>query len=271
MAALHINLASPRPAGTAQDALAQSIVRARTEGRWVDASIQLERWVAQCRRQGVGSNVAGPDAGAVSTRSRLTPRSRFGRSTSTSGPGDEDEDVQQLRERLPKLRKLIEKEGANGEQVLYAVLCNKINEHGKVQLRLLVLTDQAVYNLSANGQKCKRRIPLSYVTIVTASEARGEFVLHVPSEYDYFYSVVSRGLSLFEEDTGGASASPLADVLDALTRAYAKAHAGNAQLPVRFNENGALSTIVKKKRTTMDSEEGGMLTHQRGDDDDDDD
>jgi len=209
------------------------------------------------------------DAGSANPRKGLVTRNRFARSLSNMG--EEDEDTGQLRVLLPKLRKLIEKEGANGEQVLYAVLCNKINEWGKVQGRLLVLTDQAVYNLSANGLKCKRRIPLSYVGLVTASEASGQFVLHVPSEYDYHYAAVSRGLALFDDEELPFSA-PLDEILGALQYAYAKAHAGQAHLPVRkvFNDGKELSTIVKKKKdSALDSEEGMLIQYQRGEDDDD--
>jgi len=36
----------------------QGIVRARMEGRWVDASVLLEKWVSLCRRQGAGLSAA---------------------------------------------------------------------------------------------------------------------------------------------------------------------------------------------------------------------
>ena len=99
-------------------------------------------------------------------------------------------------------------------------------------------------------------------------------VLHVPSEYDYLYTASTRGLPLYED--GPVTGSPLAEVLDALQRAYAKAVAGQAHLPVRtYHEAGPLANVVKKKGGGKpDADEGtpgGLLGYQRGDPDEDDD
>ena len=173
----------------------------------------------------------------------------------------------QLMQRLPKLRKHVEKEGVPSEQITFITVCNKHNEHGKVQARMLVISDNAVYNMSINGQKCKRRIPLSHIGLVTASEQTGQFVLHVPSEYDYHYSTVSRGWSLLDDDV---PSSPLAAVLDALQRSYASQAGGQAQhLPIRtFNEAGPLSSVVMKKRVTSDSDDIGLIGFAGHDSDD---
>ena len=65
----------------------------------------------------------------------------------------------------------------------------KHNAVGKVQSRLMVLSDHAVYNVDSDGKKVKRRIPFPAIGLVTASEPLGQFILHVPSEYDYLFGV----------------------------------------------------------------------------------
>ena len=145
----------------------------------------------------------------------------------------------------------------------------KHNEHGKVQPRLLVVSDQAVYNLSSDGKKCKRRIPLTHVSLVTASESAGQFILHVPSEYDYHFAAPSRGYAPSAElgtDTAVAGA-PLAAIIAALQRVYA-AHAPSGQhLPVRTVE-GPLAALVKKKKSVHGGfDETGMAGLDIDDDD----
>ena len=210
---------------------------------------------------------------------------RLGKSRARMGDdGADDATVQQLLSLVPKVRKAVEKEGVAGEQVTYLTFANKHNAAGKVQTRLLVLSDQAVYNMSIDGKKSKRRIPLSHIGHVTASEPMAQFVLHVPSEYDYHYASPTRGHSLLDDD-GSEVGSPIASVIDALQRSYARqAHAGGqSALPVRtFNDAGPLSNVVKKKRTPDDAQAAqaalsqygsshAPTIHEHGDYDDDDD
>lgn len=77
--------------------------------------------------------------------------------------------------------------GAKGaETVLFSEFVVKVNPRGRLQERILLLTDQALYNLlPSNYCKCKRRIALRDIESVTQSRSTPEFVLHVPSEYDY--------------------------------------------------------------------------------------
>lgn len=70
----------------------------------------------------------------------------------------------------------------------------KINPRDKPQERVLLITDKALYNLlPTNYSKCKRRIPLDAIDFVTVSETSDEFVLHVPSEYDYRMMSLRKG------------------------------------------------------------------------------
>mmetsp|Transcript_5536 Transcript_5536/g.11380 ORF Transcript_5536/g.11380 Transcript_5536/m.11380 type:complete len:583 (+) Transcript_5536:118-1866(+) len=72
------------------------------------------------------------------------------------------------------------------EQVYFSDFLVKINPRDKPQERVLLITDRAIYNLlPTDYSKCKRRIPLEAVDFLTVSQASDEFVLHVPSEYDY--------------------------------------------------------------------------------------
>ncbi len=89
----------------------------------------------------------------------------------------------------PSVRRLLDKSIAPGsapERVLFSDFLVKINPRGKPQERVLLVTDKALYNLlPTDYSKCKRRIPLDSLDAVTVSQASDEFVLHVPSEYDY--------------------------------------------------------------------------------------
>lgn len=81
------------------------------------------------------------------------------------------------------------------EAIVLAVELLKINRRGKAQPRLILLSTHAVYNLSTNGKSCKRRIPLQAVERITSSLASSEFVIHVPSEYDYHFSSATASMS----------------------------------------------------------------------------
>jgi serum/glucocorticoid-regulated kinase 2 len=71
---------------------------------------------------------------------------------------------------------------------LFSAVVEKINRKEKVQKRVLMITDQGVYNLLPSLALCKRRIGLERVAAMTVSSVSDEFVLHVPSEYDYRFS-----------------------------------------------------------------------------------
>jgi hypothetical protein len=81
--------------------------------------------------------------------------------------------------------KMMKKASDNGpdEIILMSVKITKFNKRDKAQLRALLLTDKALYNLSADDfTKCKRRIPLDKIGSITVSASSEEFVLHVPDE-----------------------------------------------------------------------------------------
>ena len=62
----------------------------------------------------------------------------------------------------------------------------KFNDYKKKQERGLLITNAAVYNLK--GSEVKRRIDADRIEAISFSKIGTEFILHVPSEYDYRYS-----------------------------------------------------------------------------------
>jgi len=88
-------------------------------------------------------------------------------------------------------RKMIQamgEEKASEETVEYSDKVTKINRKGKEQTRILLITSKAVYNCLPNKvTKCKRKILIKDIASMTISTVSDEFVLHVPSDYDYRY------------------------------------------------------------------------------------
>jgi len=72
------------------------------------------------------------------------------------------------------------------EVVRYSNQMIKINRKGKEQVRTLLITNKAVYNcMPKNVSRCKRRIRIEDIASITLSTVSDEFVLHIPSDYDY--------------------------------------------------------------------------------------
>jgi len=91
----------------------------------------------------------------------------------------------------PECQRMLEIQGDNKpdkETVLYSNNMIKINRKEKEQTRTLLITNKAVYSCKPKSiSKVQRRIALSEIGSVTLSTTSGEFVLHVPREYDYRY------------------------------------------------------------------------------------
>jgi len=91
----------------------------------------------------------------------------------------------------PECRKMLDSQTDgkdDDETVLYSNLMIKINRKGKEQTRILLITNKAVYSCKPkNVAKVQRKIPLMEIASITLSTISGEFVLHVPREYDYRY------------------------------------------------------------------------------------
>mmetsp|Transcript_25028 Transcript_25028/g.82012 ORF Transcript_25028/g.82012 Transcript_25028/m.82012 type:complete len:540 (-) Transcript_25028:125-1744(-) len=82
--------------------------------------------------------------------------------------------------------KLLASFSASNEAVVFSDTVSKINRKGSVQKRVLMITNRGLYNIEKN--KCKRRIDVTEVKKIIMSESSEEFVIHVPTEYDYHYA-----------------------------------------------------------------------------------
>jgi len=95
------------------------------------------------------------------------------------------------------VQKMLNKLGKNSplpERVQFSAFVIKINKKGKEQTRAVLITDKAIYNLLPNNfGKCKRRIALEEVGGLTCSNISDEFVVHVPTEYDYRFKSTKKG------------------------------------------------------------------------------
>lgn len=78
----------------------------------------------------------------------------------------------------------------NDEPIMYSDKCSKINAYGAKQERDLVLSTKNIYNLKA--YKIRRKIYITDVTAIIKTSYNNEFVLHIPTDYDYRFEVESR-------------------------------------------------------------------------------
>jgi len=89
----------------------------------------------------------------------------------------------------PACKKMLEQQGdekSEEEIVRYSGQLIKINRKGKKQSRILLITNKAVYNCKPkNVTKYQRRIAIVDIGSITVSTLSDEFVLHVPTDYDY--------------------------------------------------------------------------------------
>ena len=107
----------------------------------------------------------------------------------------------------------------NGDRsILFSDIIIKINKRNKMQERILLVTEQAVYNIEPSSHKVKRRIALRELGSISLSKLPDNFFcLHVPSEYDY--------LLVSNKKT---------EIVSKLVEAFPKVAAANQQLPVHF-------------------------------------
>lgn len=78
----------------------------------------------------------------------------------------------------------------HGDQHLYfSAELNKVNKYMKFQKRILIITDQYVYNMHPKTFQVKREISIDRITKVHLSELRDDFLfIHVDNEHDYLYN-----------------------------------------------------------------------------------
>ena len=79
---------------------------------------------------------------------------------------------------------------AGTEDIFFSDYVTKINRKDKGQERVFVVTSAAAYNLDKG--RVKRRIAIAAITKITQSSVSDEFVIHVPSEYDYRITAIRK-------------------------------------------------------------------------------
>eukprot|EP01084_Bolivina_argentea_P167553 290769_1 len=78
------------------------------------------------------------------------------------------------------------------EYIILSARVIKINKKGKQQIRILLLTNKALYNLKENRTySCQRRINFHIIESISISSISNEFTIHVPTEYDYRYKALN--------------------------------------------------------------------------------
>ncbi|KAG2377528.1 hypothetical protein C9374_009044 [Naegleria lovaniensis] len=79
------------------------------------------------------------------------------------------------------------------KEVLFADRLEKVNDKCKIQKRIFVVSDLAVYNIDPSNFKIKRRVEISEIeSIYVSTYTDGYFVLKVPNSYDFLYSAWRR-------------------------------------------------------------------------------
>lgn len=80
------------------------------------------------------------------------------------------------------------------ESLLWSGDCLKVNYRGKRQARNFIITDSKVYNIGKKGNflmsffssPLKRTFKIEDIRAITYSAISNNFVMHIPSEYDYY-------------------------------------------------------------------------------------
>lgn len=131
----------------------------------------------------------------------------------------------------PNVKKMLNKYGSGLESVVFSSKIVKVNRKERQQVRILLITDFAVYNLKPGDySRCKRRIDLDCIEKMVISTVSDEFVIHVPDEYDYKLR------------------SELKHEICELLRVLISKRS-NRQLHIQFEDTKALSTLTEKPRS----------------------
>ncbi len=255
--------------------LERAVTEARLAQRYADASIALEAYLDAARHAAAPPRTSNTSYHASSASRRNAADASLDAAVSARSP----------RPKLARAQRTVDKASASSapERLRYLSLVHKRNKKNKIQSRLLGVTDVAVYNLSADGVKVKRRIRLELLASITRDELSDRFIIHVPSEYDYDLVALHPGLVVsrdgFLSDASSTDGSCSGPAIRALQEAYTACTAKQRQLPVRSWVHDALSHAVQRKaayrsssrRTDSSSSQSAVLDELDFDDDDDDD
>ncbi|XP_062501631.1 myosin heavy chain IB-like isoform X2 [Corticium candelabrum] len=108
---------------------------------------------------------------------------------------------------LAKNPKIVSYFARHGDRkVIFSGIVMKVNRKNKMQQRVALVSDNALYNLEPGSLKCKRRIAFNSMSHLSLSTLPDNFfVVHVPAEYDYVLisqdkvELITRLMEAFEE------------------------------------------------------------------------
>ena len=168
------------------------------------------------------------------------------------------------------VRSMLFKLGQNApglEQIVFSDSVTKINRRDKEQVRVLLITTRALYNLLPNNySKCKRRIPITMLSSITVSQLSDEFVLHIPDEYDYRFKsgkrdkiaeVINRMYKrMRDEEAAGKGTGAAVQESKEPSSPAAAARKAKSKLHVQYVNEADLSSItLTKQQARMQSRE----------------
>eukprot|EP01083_Nonionella_stella_P219265 785600_1 len=111
--------------------------------------------------------------------------------STTSNPSEHDYLNMQNNKQVMKMLHKLGDNLPTDETVILSTKLWKINRKHKKQIRILLLTDKAIYNIKPNKLgSCQRRIMIASVASIISSIAH-EFTINIPTEYDYRYKAVN--------------------------------------------------------------------------------
>jgi len=96
------------------------------------------------------------------------------------------------------------KAGNCSETLQFSELVEKVNKHQAKQQRILILTNEALYNFKPKAFKeAQRRIPLKNITSAVISQSSNEVVFQVADDYDYRFVIKNKAelLRIFQKYT----------------------------------------------------------------------
>ena len=111
------------------DATAAAVLQLRKEGKFEEASIALEAWVANCRKQTpvvappemLGATGLTPPSkmGVLGKSAQFLARARSARQMPGVGEEEDGSTLDLLRERMPRLQRLVDREGSGSERLTF--------------------------------------------------------------------------------------------------------------------------------------------------------
>jgi len=151
---------------------------------------------------------------------------------------------------------------SNGDkELIFSDIVNKVNKRFKVQERILLASDKALYNMEklkkpkkGSLYMFKRRIPFDKIESVSLSTLSDNyFVVHVPSEYDYVYESPKKTIFITLLNNVWRKQRGIQLKLNFLESIEYKVKKGQAKAKIGFGKDEtAISPHLKKKGNLLE-------------------